>query len=401
MEAPSKACWFGSVRVQSFRSYPECHIDLNPGVSVLIGANGAGKTNFLEALSLFAPGKGLRKAAAADLPHRPHTPTKLAAVPDGAALPVQQTASGSWAVSAQLKTPLGQHQMGTGLELSKGERRVLRVDGTTLRGQSSLPAYVSILWLTPRMDGIFVGAVSERRGFLDQLVMALDPGHASELAAYLYAMRERGRLLKHAKASNQSADPTWLSSLEDSMVRHGLAIAAARRSYCRQLAPIFSVGQKPFPGGSCSLDGSLERALDQEKSLVLEDRFRKDLENARGRDRDLGRATLGPHTTDLLVWNADHGRIAADCSTGEQKALLVALLLAHGRLMSQDQSRLPIFLLDEVAAHFDEARRSALFEALVDMGAQAILTGTDRRAFEALEGKGSFIQVAAQSLSYV
>jgi len=231
--------------------------------------------------------------------------------------------------------------------------------------------------------------------------MALDPGHASELAAYLYSMRERGRLLRQSKASNASADPVWLSSLEDSMARHGLAIAAARRSYCRQLAPILAVGQSPFPGGSCSLDGTLERALDNEKSLLLEDKFRDQLVQARRKDREFGRATIGPHTTDLLVWNADHGRMAADCSTGEQKALLVALLLAHGKLMTADQRRLPVFLLDEVAAHFDEARRAALFEALVDMGVQALLTGTDRRPFEALEAKGTFIQVAQNALSQI
>jgi len=360
-----------------FRGYAGLRLETAAGCVVLTGPNGAGKTNLLEALSLLAPGRGLRGARLAEM-------DRVGA--DG-------SAAGPWAVAATVATPAGIAEIGTGRAPAPAdggrERRLVRIDGAPARGQAALARMLGVVWLTPDMDRLFRSAAAGRRRFLDQLVGAFDPDHVGRLAAYNQNLRERARLLRDG-----GADPAWLAALEEGMAGHGIAIAAARRAMVARLDQVCALGVGPFPAAALALDGAAEAWLDEGPALSAEDRLRAALAEARARDAATGGAAVGPHRSDLRVTHLARGLPAAQCSTGEQKALLIALVLAHARLEALERGAPPLLLLDEIAAHLDAARCAALFAEITSLGAQAWMTGTDAALFAPLAGTAQFLSVA-------
>ena len=316
-----------------------------PGLVVITGDNGAGKTNILDAISLLAPGRGLRGSPLSD-----------AARTDG---------PGGWSVAATLVSREGEVQLGTGTAAAAPERRLVRVNGAAATA-AALADWLALVWLTPAMDRLFSESSGSRRRFLDRLVLALHPGHAQRVSRYEAAMRERTRLL----TADAPTDPVWLAGLEADMAEHGAAIAAARADTVTALAA--ELADAP--------EGVFARPL-----IALWGNDADDLAErlARGRARDAAaaRALDGPHRADLVVTHAAKAMPAAACSTGEQKALLIAIVLAHAGLAAQRSGRPPILLLDEIAAHLDASRRAALFDRLAVMGVQAWMTGTDAALF--------------------
>ncbi|MBM3583641.1 MAG: DNA replication/repair protein RecF [Alphaproteobacteria bacterium] len=372
---PPAATHVARLLLTEFRSWPALALDAGPGMTVLYGPNGAGKTNVLEALSLLAPGRGLRGAGAAELR--------------------RDAGAADWAVAARLDTGLGPVDIGTGTDTARtGERRRVRIDGKAAAGPARLAAMLSVAWLTPVMDRLFLDGAGARRRFLDRLVFGHDPGHADRLNAYDRALRDRARLLRDGPR-----DGRWLGALEAAMACHGVAIAASRREIAERLDAESARGDEAFPRVHVAVDGVVERWLDDAPAVAVEERFAGALAERRGRDAESGGATVGPHRGDLAVRHRVSGRAAARCSTGEQKALLIALLLADARLVARGPRGAPILLLDDVAAHLDRDRRRALFEALAAIGAQAWLTGTDRAAFEALDGHARFLAAGGGRLT--
>ncbi|MBA4750492.1 MAG: DNA replication/repair protein RecF [Alphaproteobacteria bacterium] len=350
-----------------YRSYDTLHFTCDPSCVVLTGENGAGKTNILEALSLFSPGTGLRQAKLSDLTRRTDAPT-----------------SSLWSaflhVSEDGLTPLS---LGTGLDLREGkERRLIQMDGRTPLSQSDLTRILGILWLTPAMDRLFVEAASSRRRFLDRLVYLFDASHASHVAKYDYLIRERLRLLK-----TRTANTPWLDTLEEKAAQVGVALAAARLFFIERLNRIKhdALGYLPLP--HLEVDGFLELHLKTHKALDVEGLFQERLRQNRSVDQESGRTTLGPHKTDLVVFYNEKQMPAAQSSTGEQKALLLSLIMATARLRSQTREGVPLLLLDEVVAHLDPVRREALLEEILYLGMQTWMTGTDRDAFSAVKGR--------------
>jgi DNA replication and repair protein RecF len=326
-----------------FRSYADALLAPGPGLVVLTGENGAGKTNLLEAVSLLSPGRGLRGAA---LPEMART-----------------QGSGGFAVAARLRDV----EIGTGTRAAAPERRQVRVNGAPATA-TALAEWLSVLWLTPAMDRLFQEGGGGRRRFLDRLVLALRPDHAMHAARYEAAMRARNKLL----AEPGPADESWLGALETRMAEHGAAVREARLATVAALsARLAAAPEGPFARATLALDGGEE---------PLADTLRRD----RARDAAAGRTLAGPHRTDLLVTHEAKGQPAAFCSTGEQKALLLAIVLAHADLVSERAGRRPILLLDEVAAHLDPSRRAALFERLEAGGGQVWMTGTEPALFDGL-----------------
>lgn len=378
-------CAVTRLRVTDFRNYRRAGLDPAPRPVVLTGPNGAGKTNLLEAVSLLAPGRGLRGAQLAEPDRR-----EEADDPDA-------PAGRPWAVAARVEGPFGPVDLGTGREPAEGgraERRAVRVDGQPAKSQQALGEHVSVVWLTPQMDRLFLDGSSARRRFLDRLIYGFDPAHAGRVNAYEQALRQRARLLKEG-----GADGAWLSALEAQMIERGVAIAAARRDMADRLDRACRQAEGPFPGARVGLDGALDQWLAEGSALAAEERFADALKRSRPRDADTGGAGVGPHRTDLAVRHAAKGLPADQCSTGEQKALLTAIVLAHARLQAAEKGAAPILLLDEVAAHLDSERRAALFGRLLDLGLQAWITGTDRTAFEGLEGRADFFRVDAAQVT--
>ncbi len=360
-----------------FRSYPHLRVETDLRPVVLTGANGAGKTNLLEAISFLAPGRGLRRAKLSEV-------TRMDA-PGGP--------RGAWAVAALVDSAVGPIDIGTGRNAGDSDRRVVRLNGQPARSQGDLGDYVSALWLTPAMDGLFRDAASGRRRFLDRLVYGLDTGHAGRLSSYEQAQRERARLLRDGVT-----DRAWLNALEDAMATHGVAVAAARRDLVGRLGRALEGGHGPFPHALLALSGLVEGWLEERPAVEAEDAFRRRLADDRPKER-AGAPAEGPHRTDLIVTHAERAMPAATCSTGEQKALLIAVLLAQARVQGTQRGSAPLLLLDEVAAHLDGVRRAALYDALVDLGAQAWLTGTDRALFDPLGDRAQFFDVRDGTLN--
>ncbi len=373
-----------------FRNYEALRLDLAPAPVALIGANGAGKTNLLEAVSLLAPGRGLRRARLSDLVRRD----------DGGA----EVSGRAWAVAAHVATSLGETEVGTGLapgataadseddDDNVRERRVVRVDGRT-RGPAALAGVLSVRWLTPAMDRLFVEGASSRRRFLDHLASGLDSGHAPRVNAYERALRERARLLKDGVS-----DKHWLAALEGSLAELGVAIACARNEYVARLSA--RIATEGVTSMHLAVDGMVEALVASQPALAAETKFREALAASRAHDAITGGAASGPHRSDLAVTHAS-GLPAAQCSTGEQKALLLAIVRADVRLLAAAEGRPPLLLLDEVAAHLDDRRRAELFDATLSCGAQVWTTGTDRSLFRALEGRAQFLQAARGQLVQV
>lgn len=356
--------------VTDFRSYARAELALDGRPVVLTGENGAGKTNLLEAVSLLSPGRGLRGAAYAEI--------------------ARDNGEGGWAVAATLDAEHGPVRIGTGIEpgvaLSSRSRSV-RIDGEPA-GPSALAEHMRIVWLTPAMDRLFVEGASERRRFLDRLVMGFDPAHGTRAAAYDRALRERGKLL-----ADDVFDDAWLSGLESQMAEHGVALAAARLEIVARLRGALEVAPDgPFPRAHVALEGALEKALADAAAVDVEDGFRARLAEMRGRDAAAGRALDGPHRSDLLVRHTAKDREARQCSTGEQKALLIGIVLANARLLAA-MGRPPLLLLDEIAAHLDGDRRAALFDEIVSLDLQAFMTGTDPSLFETLGERAQGLRV--------
>ncbi|NQU56260.1 MAG: DNA replication/repair protein RecF [Rhodospirillales bacterium] len=369
-----------------FRCYVSQRIETGPAPVILSGPNGAGKTNVLEALSFLVPGRGLRSAKLADISRR--------------APASSQPSDAPWAVAAKLQTRSGAIDVGTGRGIQPGdkrEKRVVHIDGAPVRSQALLAEHLSAQWLTPQMDRLFLEGASARRRFLDRLVFGADPAHAGRVSAYEHAMRERARLLRHGQHdSGRPADPQWLSVLEQTMASKGVAVSAARLDMVARLdeAAGQAAADGAFPGAAVSVTGSLEQWLESGPALEAEERLKKTLEQSRRADSEGATAPVGPHRSDMAVCHLGNGQAAEMCSTGEQKALLIALILANARLQGAERGTLPLLLLDEVAAHLDETRREALFEEILRLGIQAWMTGTDTALFAPLRGEAQFFGVA-------
>ncbi|HEX9490818.1 MAG TPA: DNA replication/repair protein RecF [Stellaceae bacterium] len=376
--APARSA-VARLMLTDFRGYASLRLAVDERPVVLTGANGAGKTNLLEAISFLAPGRGLRRARLADIDRR--VPP---ARPNGAP-------PGAWAIAAGVATPHGPVQIGTGRDAASdsGERRLLRIDGAPAKSHAALTEHLSLVWLTPQMDRLFLEGSAARRRFLDRLVYGFDPTHAARVGAYEQAMRERARLLRDGPV-----DPAWLAALEERMAEHGIAVAAARREVTARLDAVAGETRGPFPGARLTLTGTVEDWLEAMPALAAEDELRRRLDAARRVDAESGITTVGPHRADFGVRHAGTGMAAAECSTGEQKALLVAVLLAQARLQAELRGAPPVMLLDEVTAHLDSKRRAALFGEIIALGGQAWLTGTDPALFAELEGTGQFFSVA-------
>ncbi len=367
---PRAAMAVRSLRLTEFRNYTALRHEFASAPVVLSGPNGAGKTNLLEALSLLAPGRGLRGARVADLRRR-------FAPPDAA-----------WAVAARVDTVNGAVDIGTGGDPEgRAGRRIARIDGKPARGLAPLADHLAIVWMTPAMDRLFTDSPSARRGFLDRLATGLEPRHARAVAAYEKAMRTRSRLLA------RDAESAWLSAAEETMAAHGVAVAATRAAVAGQLTAALRLADGAFPRAGLTLRGALDDWLEEMPAVDVEQRFTVALREDRARDRESGVTACGAHRTDLIVSDIDRGVAAAQCSTGEQKALLIAIVLAGARLHAARRGAAPVLLLDEVAAHLDAQRRAALLEAAVALGGQTWFTGADPVWFEALGRRAQFFAV--------
>ena len=375
-----------SLTLTDFRSYERARLRPEGASVYLFGANGAGKTNLLEAISLLSPGKGLRGSSLTEVGRR---------------LP-GEVAGRAWAVAAEAQAgdddPV---RLGTGVELAGAARRVVRIEGETVP-PGRLADYVRPIWLTPAQDRLFLEAAGERRKFFDRLVFAGEPDHARHANAYDKAQRERMRLLTDAAETGQPADAIWLTALEARLGQAGALMAGARaRTLLALQAEIDGRGDRPFPRARLALAGEWERmALDGVETAEIEARLAAALAAARPRDGAAGRALTGPHRGDLAIHHVDKDRPAAECSTGEQKALILNLVLAQAaRLSRANDAPNPILLLDEVAAHLDLKRRAALADEITALGLQAFLTGTDESLFDHLKGRALGVRVSELGLT--
>ncbi|MEO0618534.1 MAG: DNA replication/repair protein RecF [Pseudomonadota bacterium] len=376
------ASFIATLRLANFRNYDALALDLTDAPVILVGSNGAGKTNLLEAVSLLAPGQGLRRTPFPDL--------------------ARMGGPGDWSVAATVETAHGPVSIGTGIQrgaaTSAGGRggraqtsgRLVRIDGEPASGSGALADYLEMVWLTPSMDGLFTGPAGDRRRFLDRLIICFDPGYRTRANQFERAMRQRNRLLEMDHVA-----PAMFEGLELQMAEIGIALAATRAETVAQISASINARRKnapdsPFPWAELHLEGEIEQWLASMPALDAEDAYVRQLAADRPRDRAARRTLTGPHRSDLLVGHGPKEMPARLCSTGEQKALLINLVLAHASLVKFARNgAAPILLLDEIAAHLDVDRRAALFGEILKLGCQAWLTGTDKSAFEALDGKAS------------
>lgn len=372
--------WVERVALTNFRNYASATLDAGPEPVVLLGANGAGKTNILEAVSLLAAGQGLRRAVYGDL--------------------AKSNGDGSWAVAAKVHGRDGPVDIGTGLNAATATStrapasRILRLNGETQSGTGILAEILEMVWLIPAMDGLFTGPAAERRRFLDRLILCFDPSYRTIAGRFERAMQSRNRLL-----ADGVRDPTQFAAFERIMAEAGVAVAAARAQAATAMAEIIEQRRErepasPFPWATIAIEGALEANLAGKAAVDVEDDYVRTLANARERDRAAGRTLDGPHRSDLVVAHGEKQMAARLCSTGEQKALLLGLVLAHAELVAARQDGVaPVLLLDEITAHLDESRRAALFAEILRLRAQAWMTGTDLSSFAALTGKARFFHV--------
>jgi DNA replication and repair protein RecF len=364
------AAFIRRLTLTNFRSYHAAQVALDrAGPVVLTGANGAGKTNLIEAISLLAPGRGLRRATMEEL-----------AFTEG---------DGAWAVSAEIEGMLGLATLGTGIEPPVNEEaaptRRCRIDRESVGSATAFADHLRVVWLTPAMDPLFNGPASERRRFLDRLVLAVDAQHSSRVAALERSLRSRNRLLE-----DSPGDSHWLDAIEHETAEVAVAVAAGRAETVNRLSAALAAAraQAPeFPQAEIELQGWMEQLLSDHRAVEIEDRYRALLRENRVRDAAAGRTLDGPHLSDLAVRHASKNIPATDASTGEQKALLIRLVLAHAGLIKQMTGFAPLLLLDEVVAHLDPARRAALYDALSSLGAQVWMTGADPVAFGDIIGR--------------
>ncbi len=363
---PQASSWplsISRLTLSHFRNYEKAQILSGAAPVILTGQNGSGKTNILEAISLLVPGRGLRHAALAALQRRaaPH----------------------DWAVAIDLRTESGPLSIGTGRDNavndSDGERRVVHIDGKPARSISLLAEHIALAWLTPDMDRLLGEGASARRKLLDRLTYSFDPAHGGRVRAYEKAMRERLRLLREG-----TGDASWLSALENEMAQRAVAIAAARRDLAARLQHKINESGNAFPQADVSVSGPAEDMLKTLPALLVEDALRAAFEKARAEDAQTGTCATGAHRSDMRVTHRQKTCPAELCSTGEQKALMIAITLAYVRLLTNARRMTPLFLLDDCAAHLDDYRRDALFDEVLALGSQAWFAGTDSVFFTRL-----------------
>lgn len=395
--AGAPGLWLSEIRLTAFRNYQQLQLPLTPAPVVLSGPNGAGKTNLLEAVSLLAPGRGLRRASRDELAcHDLLAPddsdhsgpddsgSDLADNnPAKAAGTAAISAQGCWAIFARLQNHDGVHQLGTGIQ-PEDSRRSVRVDGQPA-SQSDLGRLCAVSWLTPQMDGLFLGSPSARRRFIDRLAIAFDPAHVGRLSRYERAYRERSKLLVAG-----TADPAWLASLEAVLAETGVAIMATRAALIADLNRESLSCDTGFPKAELVMQGGGADLLAHRPAVEIEDHI---LSEAKTMRQAGDSAMPGPQASDLFARHLGHGRPAHLASTGEQKALLISIILAHARLQARRLSRPPLLILDDVAAHLDKDRRRDLFAACHDLSGQIWYSGTDRSDFAPLHGQAQFLQV--------
>ena len=372
-----------ALKLTTFRNYKSLSLDLEPKSVVLAGPNGSGKTNLLEAVSYLSPGRGLRRAQYIDVGLTP-----------------EKGGDGLWAVATSLETESGDTEIGTGLSVLDGlpdKSRRIRIDRQRVKSGDALTEYVRVLWLTPAMDGLFTGPAGDRRRFLDRLVLALDPAHGRRVNDFDKAVRNRNKVLEEAFDNS-----SWLDAAEMQIAELGTAITAARHEILALLSTEVeksSAMTEHFPQALLELEGTVDNLVRTHLATDAEDAYRSLLQQSLRRDRAAGRTLEGPHRSDLQVRHAEKDMAARLCSTGEQKALLIGIVLAHAKLVGTIAGMAPIVLLDEVAAHLDQFRRAALFDVLEALNCQAFVTGTDRDLFADLGDRAQFLHVENGSIS--
>ena len=371
----SSAAQIRRLALTNFRSYRSASLAVDRALVVLTGENGAGKTNLIEAISLLAPGRGLRRATLEEI-----------AFSEG---------NGSWAVSAEIEGMLGLATLGTGIEPAgadgddRASTRQCRIDREPVGSAAAFADHLRVIWLIPAMDQLFNGPASERRRFLDRLVLAVDAGHSGRVSALERSLRSRNRLLEEPRP-----DSHWLDAIEHETAELAVAVAALRAETVRRLQGALAARQdEAFPSAEIALDGSMERLLPDHPAAEIEDRYRAVLKDGRARDAAAGRTLDGPHLTDLAVTFPRKDIPAADASTGEQKALLIGLVLAHAALITGMTGFAPVLLLDEVVAHLDPSRRRSLYDALEALGAQVFMTGADPATFADVAARAAVFAV--------
>ncbi|WP_457089611.1 DNA replication/repair protein RecF [Microvirga sp. P5_D2] len=380
--APVAASRIARLILQDFRTYASLDLPISRPLVALVGENGAGKTNVLEAISLFMPGRGLRRAELAEM--------------------ARQSGSGSFAISLTLDAPFGEHRLGTGLEQQAENTRasrVCRIDGATASSPTAFAEFLRVVWLTPDLDALFRGPAGDRRRFLDRLVLAVDAEHGTRVNALERALRSRNRVLEE-----NPDDRLWLDALEREVAELAIAVAAARRETVERLAALIletRAEDSPFPFATMGIQGEIDSLVTTLPAVDAEDRYRAILRDNRSRDRAAGRTLVGPQASDLLVRHGPKDIPANTASTGEQKALLIGLVLAHAQLVASMSGIAPFVLLDEVAAHLDPRRRAGLFTALESLGGQVWMTGADPSLFAELEGRADVLQVSPGVIEHI
>ncbi len=362
-----------------FRNYGRLDVSFDSRFVVLSGDNGAGKTNLLEAVSLLTPGRGLRRATYGEM--------------------ARAGGSGGFSVRAEAVGALGSVRLATLVKPDSGDggpQRTVRIEATAAGRADELLDHLRVLWLAPAMDGLFTGPASDRRRFLDRMVLAVDTGHGRRAADFERAMRQRNRLLTEARF-----DDAWLAAIETQMAELGVSLALARAELVALLRAMIdqATADAPFPRADLALDGGYPFPIEGIAASDLETRAAERLRAGRGADAQAGRALEGPHRADLAVFHRAKAMPAALSSTGEQKALLIGVVLAHARLTRAVSGIAPVLLLDEVAAHLDPGRRAALFDIVEGLRVQSFMTGTDASLFEALGGRAQHLTVANGGVS--
>jgi DNA replication and repair protein RecF len=365
--------------LSDFRNYTNLDLTIEAPMIALCGENGAGKTNLLEAISLFSAGRGLRR--------------------DEFAMMVREGGARGFAVSLEMHGAHGAVQLGAGFDPQTEGGRRCRIDREAVSSPTAFADHCRILWLTPDSDSLFRGAAGDRRRFLDRLVLAIDSTHGSRVNALEKALRSRNRLLEEPRP-----DAQWLDAVEREVAETAVAVAAARRETVQRLTAVIDAEREtvtPFPHAVLALEGDMEAALERGTALAAEEWYRQVLRDNRWRDQAAGRTLIGPNASDLAVRHGPKDMPAERSSTGEQKALLIGLVLAHARLVRQMSGMAPVVLLDEVAAHLDPARRAALYRQLTSLGGQIWMTGTDAVLFEGLPEGAMMIKADHGKLSPV